>query len=99
VGFTILTNEVVYWGSASGPVPPINLALLSKKNVSIMRSTLMNYIVTREELEYYANQSLKLVKEGKLNVKIWKTYDLKDAKTAQDDLEGRGTTGKLLLKC
>lgn len=59
----------------------------------------MNYIVTREELEFYANQALNLVKDGKLKVKIWKTYDLKDAKTVHEDLEGRGTTGKLLLKC
>ena len=64
-----------------------------------MRATLMQYIVTREELEYYANMALGLVKDGKLKVKIHKVYELKDAAKAQDDLEGRGTMGKLLLKC
>jgi NADPH:quinone reductase len=64
-----------------------------------MRSTLMNYIVTRDELEYYANLALNSVKDGKLKIKVHKVYDLKDAAKAHDDLEGRGTTGKLLLKC
>ena len=58
----------------------------------------MNYIVTREELEYYANDLLDLIKNGKLNIRIHKIYDLKDAATAHKDLEGRKTTGKLLLK-
>lgn len=99
---SIITDKyiaVVYWGNASGPVPPIDLTKLSAKNVSIMRSTLMNYIVTREELVYYADMALGLVKDGKLKVRIHKVYDLKDAAKAQDDIEGRGTTGKLLLKC
>ena len=63
-----------------------------------MRSTLFNYIVTREELEYYANDLLDLIKSGKLNIKIHKIYDLADAVSAHKDLEGRRTTGKLLLK-
>jgi len=63
-----------------------------------MRSTLNNYIVTREELEYYANGVLDRIKTGKLQVKIYKVYPLKDAAEAHRDLEGRKTTGKLLLK-
>lgn len=63
-----------------------------------MRSTLMNYIVTRDELEFYANGVLDLIKSGKLDIKIHKTYALKDAVEAHKDLEGRKTTGKLLLK-
>jgi NADPH2:quinone reductase len=63
-----------------------------------MRTTLNNYIATREELEYYAHGVLDLIKSGKLDIKIHKTYDLKDAVTAHKDLEGRKTTGKLLLK-
>ena len=58
----------------------------------------MQYIVTREELEYYANTALDLVKSGKLNIKVHKVYDLKDARQAHEDLEGRRTSGKLLLK-
>lgn len=91
-------SKVVYFGNASGPIPPFNIAKLSAKNVSIMRATLMNYIVTREELEYYANGVLDLIKAGKLNIRIHKVYSLKDAAEAHKDLEGRRTTGKLLLK-
>ncbi|KAK5059804.1 hypothetical protein LTR84_009687 [Exophiala bonariae] len=91
-------SKVVYYGNASGPIPPFNIAKLSAKNVSIMRSTLMNYIVTREELEFYANGVLDLIKAGKLNIKIHKVYPLSEAVTAHKDLEGRRTTGKLLLK-
>ncbi|KAL2400945.1 putative quinone oxidoreductase [Exophiala dermatitidis] len=91
-------SKVVYFGNASGPVPPLNIAKLSAKNVSIMRSTLMNYILTREELEFYANGVLDLIKAGKLNIRIHKVYPLNDAAQAHKDLEGRKTTGKLLLK-
>lgn len=63
-----------------------------------MRSTLMGYIVTRKELEFYANGVLDMVKNGKLKIKLHKTYPLKDAQLAQEALEGRRTTGKLLLK-
>jgi NADPH2:quinone reductase len=64
-----------------------------------MRSTLMNYIVTREELEFYATGVLDMIKSGKLKIKIYKVYPLKDAIMAHNDLEGRRTTGKLLLEC
>lgn len=60
--------------------------------------TVMSYIVTREEIEYYGSEVLKLIKDGKLKINIHKVYDLKDAKLAQDELEGRKTTGKSLLK-
>ncbi|KAL6248213.1 NADPH:quinone reductase [Rhinocladiella similis] len=92
-------SKVVYFGNASGAIPPFNIAKLSAKNVSIMRATLMQYIVTREEFEFYANGVLDLIKAGKLNIKIHKIYPLKDAIVAHKDLEGRRTTGKLLLQC
>ena len=64
-----------------------------------MRSTLMGYIVTRQELEFYANGVLDLIKAGTLKIKIHKVYPLSEAKQAHIDLEGRKTVGKLLLKC
>ncbi|KIX08382.1 uncharacterized protein Z518_03038 [Rhinocladiella mackenziei CBS 650.93] len=92
-------SKVVYFGNASGAIPPFNIARLTAKNVSIMRSTLMQYIVTREELEVYANGVLDMIKDGNLKIKIHKVYPLRDAVEAHKDLEGRGTTGKLLLAC
>ena len=94
----VLTSAVVYWGNASGPVPPLQISQLAAKNTSIMRATLMQYIVTEEEFKYYANMAISNIKDGKIKIKIHKVYDLKDAKQAHDDVEGRGTTGKLLLK-
>lgn len=90
-------GSVIYFGNASGPVPPLNIAMLSKKNTKIMRATLMNYIVTREELEHYVGLLVGYLNNG-LKVKIHASYDLKDVQQAHKDLEGRLTSGKLLLK-
>jgi len=91
-------GTVVFYGNASGPVPAIPLPKLTAKNSKICRPTLVNYTTTREELEYYANEVFSAVKSGDLKVKVHKVYPLRDAKEAHDDLEGRRTTGKLLLK-
>lgn len=58
----------------------------------------MKYTATREEFEWYANELFKWMKGGDLKITIHNTYDLKDAKQAHLDLEGRKTTGKVLLK-
>ena len=89
---------MVYFGAASGPVPPLNIQRLAPKNISVMRMTVMSYIVTREEIESYGNEVMKLIKDGKLKINVHKVYDLQDAAQAQDDLEGRKTSGKLLLR-
>ncbi len=91
-------GTVVFYGNASGPVPAIPLPKLTAKNSKTCRPTLTNYTATREELEYYANEVFSAVKSGDLKVKVYKVYPLKEAKSAHEDLEGRRTTGKLLLK-
>lgn len=91
-------GSVIYFGNASGPVPPINIAVLAKKNTKIMRATLMQYVVTREELEFYAGLLFDYLKSEKLSVDIHKIYDLGDVQQSHKDLEGRLTSGKLLLK-
>lgn len=91
-------GSVIYFGNASGPVPPLNIAKLAQKNTKIMRATVMQYTATREELEHYANMLFEYLSAKKLDVNIHKTYDLKDAQQAHKDLEGRLTSGKLLLK-
>lgn len=91
-------GSVIYFGNASGPVPPLNIALLGKKNTKIMRAVVMQYLVTREELEYYTDLLFGYLKDGKVKVQIHNIYDLKDAQQAHKDLEGRLTSGKLLLR-
>ena len=63
-----------------------------------MRPTLFQYIVTREEFEFYSKQLFDVVIKDKINVRIHEVYPLKDVARAQKDLESRKTTGKLVLK-
>lgn len=89
-------GSVIYFGNASGPVPPLNISVLAKKNTKIMRATLMQYVVTREEFEYYTGLLFDQLQNG-LKVNIHKTYSLNDVQQAHRDLEGRLTSGKLLI--
>ncbi|KAF8929303.1 NADPH:quinone reductase [Dissophora ornata] len=91
-------GSVISFGNASGAVPPVNLLRLSQKNVRLMRPTLFNYITTREEFETLSSELLQLVAENKLDFTIHKVYPIQDVKQAHDDLEGRKTSGKLVLK-
>jgi NADPH:quinone reductase len=90
---------LVLFGGSSGAVPPFDLIKLSQKgSLFITRPTLNHYIATREELEWRANDVLQMIVRGELKLRIHKTYPLAEAAQAHRDLEGRKTTGKLLLK-
>jgi NADPH:quinone reductase len=82
----------------SGAVPPLAIGRLSAKNIKVLRPTLFNYIHTREEFEQYSADLFDLIIKDKLNVRIHETYPLAEVARAHTDLEGRKTTGKLLLK-
>jgi len=89
---------MVSFGNASGAVPPFEPLVLSQKgSLFLTRPTLLNYAQTREELDWRADAVLRAVMEKKLKLHIGHTYPLKDAEQAHRDLEGRKTTGKLLL--
>jgi len=90
---------LVLFGGSSGAVPPFDLIKLSQKgSLYITRPTLGHYTVTREELEWRANDVLQWIVRGELKLRIHKVYPLAEAAQAHRDLEGRKTTGKLLLK-
>ncbi|KAF9549533.1 NADPH:quinone reductase [Mortierella hygrophila] len=91
-------GTVISFGNASGAVPPVNIMRLAEKNIRLMRTTLFQYITTREEFDALSSELLGLVAEGKLQFAIHKVYPIQDVKQAHDDLEGRKTTGKLVLK-
>jgi len=91
-------GSMVSFGNASGVVEPLSILRLGKKNVKLLRPTLFQYIATREELETVANAVWEFMEKDKFKADIYKVYPLKDAARAQIDLEGRITTGKLLLK-
>jgi NADPH2:quinone reductase len=90
---------LVLFGGSSGAVPPFDLIKLSQKgSLFITRPTLAHYTATRDELEWRANDVLQSIARGELKLRIHKVYPLAAAEQAHRDLEGRKTTGKLLLK-
>jgi NADPH2:quinone reductase len=90
---------LVLFGGSSGAVPPFDLIKLSQKgSLFITRPTLAHYTTTREELEWRAGDVLGMIAKGDLNLRIHKVYQLAEAEQAHRDLEGRKTTGKLLLR-
>jgi len=90
-------GSLLSFGNASGAVPPVTIARLSAKNARLMRPTLFGYIATREEFVHYSNELFDFILKDKLDVRIHKVYPLSEVAKAQDDLEGRKTTGKLLV--
>jgi NADPH:quinone reductase len=89
---------LVLFGGSSGAVPPFDLIKLSQKgSLFITRPTLLHYTATRQELEWRASEVLGTIAKGELKLRIHKTYPLAEAAEAHRDLEGRKTTGKLLL--
>ena len=90
---------LVLFGGSSGAVPPFDLIKLSQKgSLFITRPTLAHYTATRDELEWRAGEVLGMIARGELKLRIHKVYPLAEAAQAHRDLEGRKTTGKLLLK-
>jgi NADPH2:quinone reductase len=89
---------MVTFGNASGPAPPVQPLLLSQKgSLFLTRPTLAAYIATREELEWRSGDILKWIAEKKLVLRIERVYPLAQAAEAHRDLEGRKTSGKLVL--
>ena len=89
---------MILYGASSGPVPPFDLGLLAPKgSLYITRPTLVHYTLTREELEHRAGAVFQMIVSGKLKLRIEHLYPLAQAQQAHRDLEGRKTTGKLLL--
>jgi len=89
---------MILYGQASGPVPPMDLAVLGAKgSLFITRPSLFAYTATRQELEARAADVLGWIRDGKLKVRMEFDFALKDAPEAHRALEGRKTTGKVLL--
>ncbi len=89
---------MVCFGNASGPVPPMDVLMLSAKgSLYLTRPTLGNYS-SPEELKWRSGDIFSWLQNGKLKLMIEKEYPLAEAAQAQSDLAGRGTMGKLLIK-
>ena len=89
---------MVSYGNASGPVPPLDLLLLSQKgSLFITRPTLMHYTAKREDLQTLGAALFEVVASGQVRIEINQTYALRDAAQAHRDLEARKTTGSTIL--
>ncbi len=89
---------LVLFGNASGAAPAIDPLVLSQRgSLFLTRPKLGDYTATREELLARAGEVLGWVASGKLKLRIEHVYPLAQAAQAQRALEGRQTTGKVLL--
>jgi NADPH:quinone reductase len=99
-GLNVLRTRgmMVLFGASSGAVPPFDLIGLSQKgSLYVTRPMLGNYIATRDELVARSGAVFGMIAAGKLKLRIEHTYPLSEAQRAHRELEGRKTTGKLLL--
>ena len=89
---------MVLFGGASGPVAPFDPIILSQKgSLFVTRPSLIHYVALREELEKRSGEVFAMIEAGKLKLRISRTYKLEEGQQAHRDLEGRKTTGKILL--
>ena len=88
----------VSFGQSSGAVPPFEPLLLSQKgSLFFTRPALPQYIADRKELEWRAGDVFRWIATKQLHLRVQPPYSLKDAAQAHRDLEGRKTTGKLVI--
>ena len=91
-------GRMINYGSASGRPDPLNVGMLSPAgSLYVQRPTLATYTRTPELLRERAGAVFELVAAGDLKIRIGERYALADARRAHEDLEGRKTTGKLVL--
>ncbi len=91
-------GTLVLYGASSGQVPPFDLQRLNAAgSLFVTRPTLAHYTADPDELRWRAGDVLGSVANGTLDIAIGGRYSLEDAARAYDDLEGRRTTGKLLI--
>ena len=93
-----LRGMLVLYGMSSGPVPPVDPAKLSEKGSLYMaRTTLAHFTATREELLARTSALFAMIADGRIKLRIAKTYPLAEAIEAHRDMEARKIAGKLLL--
>ena len=99
IGFGCLATRgtMVLFGGASGYPVSLDLTLLSGSH-SVVLPKLFDYIATPEELNERANDVFNWISQGKIKMDSFTVLALSEAKKAHDMLEGKKTTGKLLLK-
>ena len=90
-------NKVCGFGQSSGSPDPVPLSSLAAKSLFLTRPSLMQYVVTRDELLEAAGEVFANVASGVLKVRVNHTYPLSEAAKAHEDLENRKTSGSVVL--
>jgi NADPH2:quinone reductase len=91
-------GSLVLFGAASGPVPPFDpMRLEDGGSLFLTRPSLRHYTASREDLAARAGEVFGWIANGRLAVHVGGRYPLDEARRAHEDLEGRRTSGKLLL--
>ncbi|HKY97783.1 MAG TPA: quinone oxidoreductase [Gemmatimonadaceae bacterium] len=92
-------GTMALFGQSSGAVGPLDPQILNQKgSLFLTRPTLAHYALTREELLWRSTELFNWVERGKLDVRIGGEYPLEEVANAHDALEGRRTTGKLVIR-
>ena len=92
-----IRGYMISYGAAAGPVPPVPLATLNPKSLYLTRPTLVSYTLDRAEISMRSGAIFDWITSGKLKLSISQTFPLSEAAESHRQLEGRLTTGKLLL--
>jgi NADPH2:quinone reductase len=91
-------GTMALFGQSSGAVPPLDPTILNTRgSLFLTRPSLAHYLASREELLWRVDDVMTLVASGALKVRVHGSYPLADAARAYRDLEGRTSTGKLVL--
>jgi NADPH2:quinone reductase len=92
------TGLMVTYGNASGPVPPVDTGMLAAKgSLFLTRPTLFTYTARREDLEEGARRLFEMIGSGKVRIEVRHRWPLAQAADAHRALEGRKTTGSVIL--
>jgi len=90
---------MVLFGQSGGPVDPIDPQILNRKgSLYLTRPTLAHYVASRDELLWRAGDLFEWIESGELNVRIGAEFPLDQVAAAHDALEGRQTTGKVVIR-
>ncbi len=89
---------MVHFGQASGPVAPFDTRILSAKgSLYLARPSLASHIADPAELAWRSSDLFRWIAEGKITLRIDREYPLEEAARAHRELEGRATSGKIVL--
>ena len=88
---------MVHFGQSSGPVPPFDTRILSAKGSLYLARPTLNSHIAPDELAWRSNDLFRWIAEGKIKLRIEREFPLADAPQAHRELEGRLTSGKIVL--